>query len=222
MAQVAVARCIGMRLLAPCFLGLATLVAAGAAGAGDFSKAGRVTRVVDGDTVDVRLDGGRAERVRVLGIDTPERGDCGSAAATAATRQLAGGRHVTLVGDATQDTRDRYGRLLAYVWLPGGRDLGYRLVATGHARVYVYGGRPFTRLPAYEHARSLAGARGIWACGRASAPSKGRRCRAGYFPCLRVTRDLDCDQIPDALEPIRVTGSDPYRLDADGDGLGCE
>jgi hypothetical protein len=34
--------------------------------------------------------------------------------------------------------------------------------------------------------------------------------------------DLECSQIPDSKKPIRVTGSDPYRLDADGNGLGCE
>ncbi len=50
----------------------------------------------------------------------------------------------------------------------------------------------------------------------------GSGCEAGYSPCLPVTGDLDCDQIPASKTPIHVTGSDPYRLDADGDGLGCE
>jgi hypothetical protein len=47
-------------------------------------------------------------------------------------------------------------------------------------------------------------------------------CEPGYSPCLPVESDLDCSQIPDSKKPIHVTGSDPYRLDADGDGLGCE
>lgn len=47
-------------------------------------------------------------------------------------------------------------------------------------------------------------------------------CEPGYSPCLPVTSDLDCADIPDGKKPIHVTGSDPYRLDADGDGLGCE
>ena len=85
---------------------------------------GSVTSVIDGDTVQVRLSTGRSERVRLVGIDAPERGACWSAQATAAASRLAAGRPVTLRGDATQDTRDRYGRLLAYVWLPGGQDLG--------------------------------------------------------------------------------------------------
>jgi hypothetical protein len=54
-----------------------------------------------------------------------------------------------------------------------------------------------------------------------STPPSGN-CEPGYSPCLPVVDDLDCDQIADYLKPIHVTGSDPYRLDADGDGLGCE
>jgi hypothetical protein len=52
--------------------------------------------------------------------------------------------------------------------------------------------------------------------------SSGGSCEPGYAPCLPITSDLDCGQIPDSLKPIHVTGSDPYRLDGDGDGLGCE
>lgn len=48
------------------------------------------------------------------------------------------------------------------------------------------------------------------------------RCEPGYSPCLPVVSDLDCNQISAADKPVRVTGSDPYRLDADHDGWGCE
>jgi hypothetical protein len=47
-------------------------------------------------------------------------------------------------------------------------------------------------------------------------------CEPGYSPCLPVVADLNCADIPDSKKPIHVTGSDPYRLDADHDGLGCE
>lgn len=46
-------------------------------------------------------------------------------------------------------------------------------------------------------------------------------CEEGYKPCLPVREDLDCGQITAAKKPIRVTGDDPYGLDADRDGLGC-
>ena len=53
-----------------------------------------------------------------------------------------------------------------------------------------------------------------------NAPGAG--CQPGYSPCLPRVDDLNCSDIPDAKKPIRVTGSDPYRLDGDGDGIACE
>ena len=56
----------------------------------------------------------------------------------------------------------------------------------------------------------------------AGGNSTGAGCQAGYSPCLPRVADLNCDDIPDSKKPIRVTGSDPYRLDGDGDGYACE
>lgn len=67
-------------------------------------------------------------------------------------------------------------------------------------------------LAAQASARSSAGA----------SPSISVACAPGYKPCLPVVRDLNCDDIADRLKPIRVTGADPYGLDRDRDGLGCE
>jgi len=53
-------------------------------------------------------------------------------------------------------------------------------------------------------------------------PSSNGSCEPGYSPCLPVTSDLDCGDIPDSKKPVHVTGDDPYRLDGDGDGLACE
>src|SRR3990170_4133624 len=199
---------------------------------GAFTYRGTVTHVVDGDTIDVRLTSGKTERIRLIGIDTPERGVCFTSQATARTRQLAMSRHVVLRGDATQDTRDRYGRLLAYVWIPGGRDLGYQLVAGGFAKVYVYR-NAFTRLSAYRNAEAAAkrSATGQWkACARPTptptptpAPPAAGNCHASYSPCLPIVGDLDCADIRSmGVAPVRVLGSDPYRLDGDDDGWGCE
>jgi micrococcal nuclease len=82
-----------------------------------------VTRVVDGDTIVVRLPGGHDEYVRYIGIDTPETVkpgtpvQCGGPRAHATNERLVDGRSVTLRFDA--ERRDVYGRLLAYVFLPG-------------------------------------------------------------------------------------------------------
>jgi endonuclease YncB( thermonuclease family) len=201
--------------------------------AGAFSYRGTVTRVVDGDTIDVRLTSGKRDRVRLIGIDTPESGACYASTASARARQLALSKAVVLKGDPTQDTRDRYGRLLAYVWLPGGKDLGYHLIASGHAMVYVYR-TSFLRLSAYRNAEAAAqsAARGQWSvCGAPTAlpappttpPPLSNNCHSAYSPCLPIVADLDCPDIRAmGVAPVRVLGSDPYRLDGDNDGLGCE
>ncbi|HSC90679.1 MAG TPA: thermonuclease family protein [Gaiellaceae bacterium] len=143
--------------------GTAVALLAACRGDGATEVAATVSRVADGDTLVVRLaDGGARERVRVLGIDTPELGDCGADEAAAATRSLALRRRVSLRGDSTQARRDRFGRLLAYVELPGGRDLGLELLRRGLARVYVYGRRPFERVADYRRAA---------AAGRTRAPA---------------------------------------------------
>jgi micrococcal nuclease len=97
----------------------------------------QVLRVVDGDTIQVRLDGGGVERVRYIGIDTPESVkpdtpvQCYAKKASHYNASLVDGRAVTLRLDAEQ--RDRYGRLLAYVYTA--RAFVNRvLVARGYAR----------------------------------------------------------------------------------------
>ena len=132
---------------------------------------GTVVRTVDGDTVWVRLPSG-IEKVRYIGIDTPEvhhptRGEePGGRAATEINRGLVGDRAVRLEPDV--QLRDRYGRLLAYVWVtrPDGAELmvNAELVRLGYAQV-------MTIPPNVRHAemfRKLAAEareqrRGLWA-----------------------------------------------------------
>jgi micrococcal nuclease len=84
------------------------------------SLTGQVVRVVDGDTIHVQLDG-RIEKVRYIGVDTPEtkhpvRGEePGGREAAAVNRGLVAGKSVRLEPDV--QLRDRHGRLLAYVWM---------------------------------------------------------------------------------------------------------
>jgi micrococcal nuclease len=99
----------------------------------------RVLRVVDGDTIQVRLDGGRVERVRYIGIDTPESVkpgtpvQCYAHKAAAENARLVAGRRVRLVLDV--EHRDRFGRLLAYVYRASdGRFVNAELVRGGFAR----------------------------------------------------------------------------------------
>jgi micrococcal nuclease len=156
---------------------LAALAATLAGGRGDDPSAAgataRIERVVDGDTVVVRVDG-RRERVRYIGIDTPESvrpdapDECYGERAAAENRRLVEGRRVRLVLDVEE--RDRFGRLLAYVYrAEDGRFVNAALVRAGHARTLTIA--PNVRFAA-RFARLAADARragrGLWsACGRA-------------------------------------------------------
>lgn len=91
------------------------------------SVPGVVRQVLDGDTVEV--DG--LGRVRLVGVDTPEVGECGSRAAADRLAELVLGRDVHLVAGGQGDT-DRYGRLLRYVEVDG-VDVGLVLVQEGRA-----------------------------------------------------------------------------------------
>ena len=92
---------------------------------------GEVTRVVDGDTIRV-LYRGTDESVRLLRIDTPERGQPGFEEATAALRRLVGGREVVLEFETPGvEERDRYGRLLAYVFPVVGDTAAVARLSTG-------------------------------------------------------------------------------------------
>lgn len=97
----------------------------------------RVEQVIDGDTIDVTLDG-KPRRVRYYGVDTPERGDRCYREAVDRNESLTGGR-VLLLPDA-RDT-DRFDRLLRYVFLPDGTSVDATLVAEGFGRAWTEDGR---------------------------------------------------------------------------------
>ena len=98
---------------------------------------GTVVRVVDGDTIHVRI-GARVEKVRYIGVNTPEvqhptRGEePGGREAAEVNRRLVEGQAVRLELDMQE--RDRYGRLLAYVWI-GDLMINAELVRLGYAQV---------------------------------------------------------------------------------------
>jgi micrococcal nuclease len=129
------------------------------------SASAYVTRVVDGDTVEVRLDG-EEEDVRYIGVDTPETVkpgapvDCFGPQASSFNHRLVERRRVRLVFGA--ERRDQYGRLLAYVYL-GERFVNAELVRRGLARTLTIppNDRFAERLKRLEIAAARAG-RGLW------------------------------------------------------------
>jgi micrococcal nuclease len=128
---------------------------------------GRVVKIVDGDTIHV-MAGGRRVKVRYIGVDTPETHrpgtpvQCYGRAASAFNARLVSGRRVELRTDA--ETRDRYGRLLAYVYRrPDGLFVNAELVRRGYATT-------LTIPPNVSHAAELlrlqrearSAGRGLW------------------------------------------------------------
>ncbi|WP_082605912.1 thermonuclease family protein [Nocardioides sp. Root190] len=185
-----------------------------------------VTRVVDGDTVD--LDNG--ESVRLLGIDTPERGECGFGPAESALKRLVQGKEVVLSGGDTD--RDRYDRLLRYLDLDG-VDAGLRMLQAGLAIARYDSRDGYGRHPREDAYIAADDAADDVTCPRSEpTPSqeprgfadtgtkgdKGGNCEPGYDPCVpSYPPDLDCADVG----PVSVTGSDPHGLDRDGDGRAC-
>ena len=100
----------------------------------------KVIRVVDGDTIDVEING-KTKRVRYIGIDTPETVDprksvqCFGVEASKKNKEIVEGKEVRLENDITD--RDKYNRLLRYVWL-GDTLVNEKLVAQGFAHSYSY------------------------------------------------------------------------------------
>jgi micrococcal nuclease len=93
-----------------------------------------VLRVIDGDTIDVEVNGER-QRVRYIGINTPERNDPCFDEATQANKDLVAGNEVRLERDVSET--DRYGRLLRYVFV-GDTFVNEELVRLGYAEAVLY------------------------------------------------------------------------------------
>jgi micrococcal nuclease len=102
-----------------------------------------VIKVVDGDTIWVDNNGKR-QKIRMIGLDTPESVDprkpvqCFALEASAQAKTILGGQSVYLETDPSQDSVDRYGRTLAYVWTASGRLFSLDMIADGYAFEYTY------------------------------------------------------------------------------------
>jgi len=192
-----------------------------------------VQRVIDGDTFVCGDD----ERVRLLLVNTPEMSDepLGRLAREFVLGVMPPGARVRLELDVQE--RDRYGRLLAYVWLPDGRMLNRVLARNGYAQVMVIP-------PNVDRVEEMRGAvraareegAGLWdreyfrekgmpeggAWSGHRKPPRGGACEPAYPDvCIPPPPpDLDCADV--SVRRFRVVGGDPHHFDGDGDGVGCE
>lgn len=177
-----------------------------------------VVDVVDGDTLGTS-DG---SRVRLIGIDTPERGQCGYEEATAALRGLTLGRAVDLVPGARDDT-DRYGRLLRYVEVDG-VDANYLMIASGRAIARYDGRDGYGRHPRQDqYVAADAASPSANTCGgpvTTAAPAAP----AAPGPGGTDPRFPSCSAAKAAGFGPYVRGRAEYEWyrDGDGDGVVCE
>ncbi|HSH31891.1 MAG TPA: thermonuclease family protein [Candidatus Saccharimonadales bacterium] len=128
----------------------------------------RVVEVVDGDTIEVELNG-QTDIVRLIGLDTPETKDprkpvqCFGKAATDKARELMAGGSVRLEADSSDSDRDKYKRLLRYAYLPDGTLVNAEMIKQGYAFAYTI--FPFEKLDEFRELERQARQQnlGLWA-----------------------------------------------------------
>jgi micrococcal nuclease len=201
-----------------------------------------ITRVIDGDTIEARIDNTRFT-VRYIGIDAPEtKGTpaqtCLSRQATAANKALVLGKTLRLERDVSET--DKYGRLLRYAYLPDGTLVNEKLVLDGFALAVTYPPDvKYVDVLAAAQGKARDGNAGLWskcpklvaaftqpaqpaatAAPQAQAPASN--CDPSY-PTICIEAgipDLDCPDI--SYRRFEVRPPDPHRFDGDHDGIGCE
>jgi len=125
-----------------------------------------VTKTIDGDTIQVKM-GDKTETVRLIGVDTPETHDprksvqCFGQKAADYTKQQLLGKQVRLESDPNDSDRDKYKRLLRYVYV-GDTLINKQLISEGYAFAYVV--FPFTKVDEFRQAETEARTanRGLW------------------------------------------------------------
>ncbi|MGB2580092.1 MAG: thermonuclease family protein [Minisyncoccia bacterium] len=129
----------------------------------------RVTRVVDGDTIVVDVNG-VSEKVRLIGVDTPETVDprklvqCFGKEASAFTKSLLLNAPIRLEADSSQYDHDKYGRLLRYVFLEDGTLINEKIIFLGYGHEYTYR-IPYKYQAEFKDAERVAreAQKGLWA-----------------------------------------------------------
>ena len=195
-----------------------------------------VERVVDGDTIIVEGVG----RVRLIGVDTPESVhprrpvECFAKEASAFAQRMLHTQRVRLEYD--QERTDRYGRTLAYVYLPNGTFANAEIVRQGYGHAYTR--FPFRYLDDFRQYEREArqGGRGLWGAKCADAPAGEPAGRAppaagqsGQSGALGLYDDNGNGRITCAearrhgIAPVpRDHPAYRYMRDGDGDGVVCE
>lgn len=139
-----------------------------------------VVNIEDGDTLTVNMNGVE-ERVRFIGVDTPEVRDprkpvqCFGRAASEFTKNLIGNKMVRLEADPENTNRDRYDRLLRYIYLPDGTFVNAEIIRQGYG--FAYTNFPFTKKDEFKELEDQAMDQnlGLWGGCETGFDEKGYR-----------------------------------------------
>lgn len=137
-----------------------------------------VVKVIDGDTIDVSIDG-MTERIRLIGVDTPEVVDprkpvqCFGQEASAKMHKLLDGKKVSLESDQSQGDKDKYSRLLRFVFTEDNINVAHELILSGFAHEYTYN-LPYKYQKEFKEAQQFAEKNelGLWAPNACVTPTK--------------------------------------------------
>lgn len=213
----------------------------------------KVVKVIDGDTFVASVNG-KNETIRIIGINTPETVDprkkveCFGQKASEAAKKILTNQTVQLESDPSQSNRDKYDRLLRYVWTGGIVDFGKTMIAFGYAYEYTYD-IPYKYQSLYKQVQKEAQDKklGLWAddacpvtptiplkvkqpvqqqTTQQSTTSNSGACK---YSCSGADKDCsDFSSHSEAQEFFQCCGftadNDPMRLDSVGmgDGVACE
>ncbi|MDO8573295.1 MAG: thermonuclease family protein [Candidatus Daviesbacteria bacterium] len=199
------------------------------------SETFKVTKVIDGDTIQVVIDNEK-ETIRLIGIDSPETVDprksvqCFGKEASAKAKLLLSDKSVMLESDPTQGERDKYQRLLRYVFLEDGTNFNKLMISEGYAHEYTYN-IPYKYQSEFKQAQKEAeeNKRGLWADNacltntpQPSTQTSGtvNPTTTSGFTCAEKTT---CGQMSSCAEAeFYLNTCGVSRLDGDKDGVPCE
>lgn len=195
-----------------------------------------VVKVIDGDTLSVSMEG-KTETIRLIGVNTPETVDprksveCFGREASKKAKELLSGRKVRVENDQSQGTRDKYGRMLVYVYREDGLLVNKYLVEHGYAYEYTYN-TPYKFQSEFKAAQKSAetNKRGLWADGVCEVKSPVPQvpikynfsnyiCAYNAYNCSNFSTHTEAQSV---YEACGGAGNDIHRLDQDKDGLACE
>jgi len=210
------------------------------------SESVTVTRVIDGDTMEIEYTNGTEDTVRLLGVDTPETTlsrvspdefagipdttagrdhlfNWGEQATTFAEDELEG-THVQMVFDPDSDRRGYFGRLLVYLYVDG-ENFNEQLLAEGYARMYDSQFSLREEFATLEQ-EAQASAVGLWDFQDTDTESGTDSDSSDIeIPPLPPDGDYNCGDFEtqeQAQYALENESGDPHGLDGDGNGVACE